>query len=276
MLFAPAIRHIPFAKYFSFKVIRPIPLCSDVTMADKHISMNHYGLFFTIYLAVVIILLFAVWSNIPAYAQQTSSPPTILPPSTASSPSNAISPEIKAKMCNPSNPSLKVVNTTEARICGIPKTVEPALASSLAPPPKTTNSSSPSVAPLALSFKNTGSSNNTSSGMITTTTTTTTANVPIVLRPLPGGTCPTGYHLVSGTACIKDLPSSAQQQTTPAALIPTTTNVTKSLSISSSPSTAAQPSHNNPTKNDNKNAANSNNEENFHTKILKSFNKKIK
>ena len=236
-------------------------------------SMNHSGLFSTIYLAVGIILLFAVWSNIPAYAQQTSSPPTILPPSTASSPSNAaISPEIKAKMCNPSNPSLKVVNTTEARICGIPKTVEPALASSVAPPPKTTTSS-PSVAPLAHSSKNTGSSNNTSSGMITTTT---TANVPIVLRPLPGGTCPTGYHLVSGTACIKDLPSSAQQQTTPAALIPTTTNVTKSLSISSSPSTAAQPSHNNPTKNDNKNAANSNNEENFHTKILKSFNKKFK
>ena len=234
-------------------------------------SMNHSGLFFTIYLAVGIILLFAVWSNIPAYAQQTSSPPTISPPSTGSSPSNAaISPEIKAKMCNPSNPSLKVVNTTEARICGIPKTVEPALASSVAPPPKTTTSS-PSVAPLAHSSKNAGSSNNTSSGVITTTTT----NVPIVLRPLPGGTCPTGYHLVSGTVCIKDMPSSAKQQTMPVPLIPTTTNVTKSLPISSS-SAATQSSHNNPTKNDNKNAANSNNEENFHTKILKSFNKKIK
>jgi hypothetical protein len=236
-------------------------------------SMNHSGFFFTMYLAVGIILLFAVWSNIPAYAQQTSSsPPTISPPSTASSPSNtAISPEIKTKMCNPSNPSLKVVNTTEARICGIPKTVEPALASSVAPPPKTTTSSSPSVAPLAHSSKNAGSSNNTSSGMITTTTT----NVPIVLRPLPGGTCPTGYHLVSGTVCIKDMPSSAQHQTTPAASIPPTTNVTKSLSISSSSATT-QPSHNNPTKNDNNNAANSNNEENFHTKILKSFNKKFK
>jgi hypothetical protein len=235
--------------------------------------MNHSGLFFTLYLAVgSIILLFAVWSNIPAYAQQTSSPPTISPPSTASSPSNAaISPEIKAKMCNPSNPTLKVVNTTEARICGIPKTVGPALASSVAPQPKTTTSSSPSVAPLAHSFKNTGSSNNTSSGIITTTMT----NVPIVLRPLPGGTCPTGYHLVSKTVCIKDMPSSAQQQTMPAGLIPTTTNVTKSLPISSSSATS-QSSHNNPTKNDNVNAANSNNEENFHTKILKSFNKKFK
>ena len=233
-------------------------------------SMNDSRLFFTIYLAVgSIILLFAVWSNIIVYAQQISSP-TILPPSTPSSLSNTtISPEIKAKMCNPSNPSLKAVNTTEARICGIPKTVGPALASSVAQPPKTTTS--PSAAPLAQSSKNTGSSNNTSSGIITTTTT----NVHIVLRPLPGGTCPTGYHLVSGTVCIKDIPSSAQQQTTPAAL-PTTTNATKSLPVSSSPATT-QPSHTNPTKNDNnKDAANSNNEENFHTKILKSFNKKFK
>jgi hypothetical protein len=218
-------------------------------------------LFFTIYLAVgSIILLFAVSSNIPAFAQQTSSPTTI-------------SPEIKAKLCNPSNSSLKVVNTTEAHICGIPKTVGPALALSVAPPPKPTTSSPPSVAPLAQSSKNIGSSNNTSSGI---TTTTTTANVPIVLRPLPSGACPTGYHLVSGTVCIKDIPSSAQQQTTPAALIPTTTtNTTKSLPISSSPATT-QPSRTNPTKNDNNNAANSNNEENFHTKILKSFNKKFK
>jgi hypothetical protein len=229
--------------------------------------MKYSKSLFIIYLAIGGILLFAVWSNIPAYAQQPSSLPTIPPPSIASSPSNTtISPEIKAKMCNPSNPSLKVVNTTEARICGIPKTVGPALASSVAPPPKT-KASSPSVAPLAQSSKNTGSSNNTSSGV--------TTSVPIVLQPLPGGTCPTGYHLVSGTVCIKDSPSSAQQQTTPAALIPTTTNATKSPPISSSPATT-QPSRTNPTKNDNNNAANSNNEDNFHTKILKSFNKKFK
>jgi hypothetical protein len=238
--------------------------------------MNHSGLFFTIYLAVgSVILLFAVWSNIPAYGQQPSSLPTISPPSIASSPSNTtISPEVKAKMCNPSNPSLKVVNTTEARICGIPKTVGPAIASSVAPRPKTTTSS-PSVAPLAQPSKNIGSSNNTSSGI----TTTTTTNVPIVLRPLPGGTCPQGYHLVSGAVCIKDLPSAAAPTKTttptPAALIPATTNATKSLPISSSSATT-QPSRTNPTKNDNNNAANSNNEENFHTKILKSFNKKFK
>jgi hypothetical protein len=163
--------------------------------------------------------------------------------------------------------SLKVVNTTEARICSIPKTIEPALASSAAAPQTTTSS----VAPLAQLSKNTGSGNNNSS-----VTATTTTNVPIVLRSLPGGTRPQGYHLVSGAVCIRDLPSTAQQQTIPAASIPTTTtNATKPFPISSSPATS-QPSHTNPTKNDNNNAANSNNEENFHTKILKSFNKKFK
>ncbi|HJT49469.1 MAG TPA: hypothetical protein VJ729_14890 [Nitrososphaeraceae archaeon] len=212
-------------------------------------------MFFKIYLAVGIILLFAVWNNILAYAQQTSSSPTISPPSTASSNNAALLAEIKAKLCNPSNPSLKVVNTTEARVCGIPKTVQPALGPSSAATP-------PSIAPLAHPFKNTGSSNNTS--MITTST----SNVPIVLRPIPSGICPTGYHLVSGTVCIKDTPSSTQQQTIPAALIPTTTTMTSPVTT--------QSSHNNPTQNDNENAVRPNNEENFHTKILKSFNKKFK
>src|ERR671933_723653 len=48
-------------------------------------------------------------------------------------------------------------------------------------------------------------------------TNNTGANVPIVLRPLPGGTCPQGYHLVSGTVCIKDLPSTAATKTIPTA-----------------------------------------------------------
>src|ERR1041385_406414 len=122
-------------------------------------SMNHSGLFFTIHLAVGIILLFAVWSNIPAYAQQTSSPPTILPPSTASSPSNAISPEIKAKMCNPSNPSLKVVNTTEARVCGIAKTLKTPLVSAVTP--KTSSVSSPSSSSPSVSTQQTVTTVNT-------------------------------------------------------------------------------------------------------------------
>src|ERR671929_791631 len=142
--------------------------------------MNHTTLTVIVFSFLVGTLVFAIWSNTRVFAQQlpsvssSSSSPAAGNHSTSSS-SNVISSELKVKMCDPSNPSLKVVNTTESRICGIPKTVEPTLASSLAPPPKTTSSSSPSVAPLAHSFKNTGSSNNTSSGMITTTTTTTTA-----------------------------------------------------------------------------------------------------
>jgi hypothetical protein len=63
--------------------------------------MNYSRLLFTIFSIIGGILVFAVWSNIQAYAQPSSSPP-----STAGSPSTMISPEIKAKMCDPSNPDL--------------------------------------------------------------------------------------------------------------------------------------------------------------------------
>ena len=99
--------------------------------------------------------------------------------------------------------------------------------------------------------------------------------IPIVLRPFPGGTCPQGYHLVSGAVCIKDLPSAAAStKTTPTTTIPTTTSTTKSFSVPSSPSTTSQ--HNGISSTNNNNNDNSNNEENFHTKILKSFNKEFK
>ena len=35
-----------------------------------------------------------------------------------------ISPEQKAKMCNPNNPRLNFVNSTESKICGIPESVK--------------------------------------------------------------------------------------------------------------------------------------------------------
>ncbi|MFL6458717.1 MAG: hypothetical protein ACJ71G_17345 [Nitrososphaeraceae archaeon] len=129
-------------------------------------SINYSRLLFTIFSAVGGILVFAIWSNIHAYAQQSSSPTLSAssPPSTTSTPSTTISPELKSKMCDPSNPDLKVVNTTEARICGIPKTVKPPLLSA--------------AAPLAQLPNSTVNGNNT--GVRTTT------NVPIVLRPLPG------------------------------------------------------------------------------------------
>jgi hypothetical protein len=85
-------------------------------------------LIFTVFFLLAGILVFAIWSNAYVYAQQQlSSPPAA--GSSNSSLSKRISLELKAKMCDPSNPSLKVVNTTEARVCGIPKTVKPPLLS---------------------------------------------------------------------------------------------------------------------------------------------------
>jgi hypothetical protein len=116
--------------------------------------MNHTSSIFALFSVLVGIMLFGIWSNIHAYAQQSSSP-TLSAPRTGGSVSTTISPELKAKMCDPSNPSLKVVNTTESNICGIPKTVKPpslsaatpsisAVSSSL-PPQQTTTTTKPTA-----------------------------------------------------------------------------------------------------------------------------------
>ncbi|MFL6409755.1 MAG: hypothetical protein ACJ71K_00740, partial [Nitrososphaeraceae archaeon] len=88
--------------------------------------MSRTNLIFTVFPILVAILVFGIWSNIYVYAQQSSSPLPLAspasqssssPPAPASSPSaTTISSELKAKMCDPSNPSLKVVNTTESNI----------------------------------------------------------------------------------------------------------------------------------------------------------------
>ncbi len=57
-------------------------------------------------------------------------------------------------------------------------------------------------------------------------------DVPIVVRSSPGGACPSGYHLVSGAVCIKDI--TPPTKTTPPPPPPSTTpitNATKSFSI---------------------------------------------
>jgi hypothetical protein len=106
--------------------------------------MNNIRSIFVLFSLLVGIMLLGLWSNIHAYAQQSTSSTT-----TGGSVSKPISSELKAKMCDPSNPELKVVNTTEARICGIAKTVKPALASAI-PTPQSTSavfSSSPTTKP---------------------------------------------------------------------------------------------------------------------------------
>ena len=60
----------------------------------------------------------------------------------ASSSSSSLTPQQRAAICDPNSPSLKVVNTTESRICGIPKTVQPSI-----PNGTDTGTKSPSVLP---------------------------------------------------------------------------------------------------------------------------------
>ena len=170
-------------------------------MTCRLCSMNYTRLIFTIFLAVIGILVFAIWSNnnsIYVYTQQSYSPST-----------------------------------------------SPASPTQLSQLPQQTNS--------------------TGNGSIIAT------NLPIVLRPLPGGTCPLGYHLVSGTVCIKDITPPASQSTSTPAIPPN--NTTNSFSIPS-PS-ASQLNGTNPTNNDN-NSADANNQENFNTTILKSYNQEFK
>jgi hypothetical protein len=62
--------------------------------------------------------------------------------SASSSSSSSLTPQQRAAMCDPNSPSLKVVNTTESRICGIPKTVQPSI-----PNGTDTGTKSPSVLP---------------------------------------------------------------------------------------------------------------------------------
>jgi hypothetical protein len=63
-----------------------------------------------------------------------------------------LTPEQVAAICNPNNPKLKVVNTTESKICGIPVTIKPRTnmttpANTTASANTTTGTEAPSVVP---------------------------------------------------------------------------------------------------------------------------------
>jgi hypothetical protein len=59
----------------------------------------------------------------------------------------SLTPEQKAAICNPSNPKLKVVNTTESHICGIPKTVKPHISNTTSSTNATTTSENNTILP---------------------------------------------------------------------------------------------------------------------------------
>ena len=116
--------------------------------------MSHTRLIFTVFPLLVGTLVFAIWSNSYVFAQQLSSSPSSSPAASSSSSlsSTTISPELKAKMCDPGNPSLKVVNTTEAHICGIQKTVKNMTTTAATPPTSAVSSSESKSSPLAASL----------------------------------------------------------------------------------------------------------------------------
>jgi hypothetical protein len=107
--------------------------------------MSKVSSIFALFSVLAGVMILGIWSNIHAYGQQSSSP------STTSSVSKSISPELKAIMCDPTNPDLKVVNTTEAHVCGIAKTVKPGLPQTSpvasSPNPATTNLKSTATKP---------------------------------------------------------------------------------------------------------------------------------
>jgi hypothetical protein len=50
-------------------------------------------------------------------------PPSPTSPSPPGSLNTTISPELKAKMCDPNNPKIAFVNSTESEVCGLPKSI---------------------------------------------------------------------------------------------------------------------------------------------------------
>src|ERR687883_263775 len=124
--------------------------------------MSNTSSIFTVFSVLVGLLLFSIWSNVPANAQQSL---TSLP--SASPSSTTISSELKARMCDPANPSLKVVNTTESRICGIPKSVKNTTTTAATPTTSVVSALQPAAAVAAPKHQKMTASNN--SNTITST-----------------------------------------------------------------------------------------------------------
>ena len=101
-------------------------------MLRNKISLNIIVIVSTIFAATIIIVAltgFAKFGTAQGQADSTS-----------------LTSDQKAAMCDPSNPKLNFVNTTESHICGIPKTVKPSISSN----PTTgtdTETAAPSVVP---------------------------------------------------------------------------------------------------------------------------------
>jgi hypothetical protein len=86
----------------------------------------------SIVFAATIVTITGFWSFRVAHGQGVNS---------MSSSMSSLTPQQKAAICSPNNPKLNFVNTTESRVCGIPKTVQSNMSNA------TTSPAAPSVVP---------------------------------------------------------------------------------------------------------------------------------
>jgi hypothetical protein len=76
-------------------------------------------------IAVSAVLEVGIINGSQAQVLQKTPPTTTPSPSTSLPPTNTtVSPALKSKMCDPNNPKLRFVNTTESKICGLPITIK--------------------------------------------------------------------------------------------------------------------------------------------------------
>ena len=90
------------------------------------------------------ILVFVGVANIGTAQGQTGAADDTSSSSSSPSSSSSLTPEQKTAICDPNSPTAKLnpVNTTESKICGIPKTVRPSISNGT-----DTGAASPSVVP---------------------------------------------------------------------------------------------------------------------------------
>jgi hypothetical protein len=84
----------------------------------------------------------------PVFPLPTSPPPP--PPPTSAPPSRIVSPELKAKMCDPNNPKLEFVNSTESEVCGLPKSISNDTTTSPITPPSSPKPITPPSSPRSI------------------------------------------------------------------------------------------------------------------------------
>jgi hypothetical protein len=82
----------------------------------------------------------------PVFPLPTSPPP----PPTSAPPSRIVSPEIKAQMCDPNNPKLEFVNSTESEVCGLPKSIRNDTTTSPITPPSSPKPITPPSSPRSI------------------------------------------------------------------------------------------------------------------------------